>query len=45
MDLGFGDRLEPIEYPMDLTASSKGLSSKAGFLYIAIQKNSFLHRS
>lgn len=24
MDLGFGDRVEPIEYPMDLTATSKG---------------------
>lgn len=23
MDLGFGDRVEPIEYPIDLTASSK----------------------
>ncbi len=24
MDLGFGDRIEPIEYPIDLTATSKG---------------------
>ncbi len=24
MDLGFGDRVDPIEYPMDLTATSKG---------------------
>lgn len=24
MDLGFGDRVEPIEYPIDLTATSKG---------------------
>ncbi len=24
MDLGFGDRVEPIEYPMDLTATPKG---------------------
>lgn len=24
MDLAFGDRVEPIEYPMDLTATSKG---------------------
>ena len=24
MDLGFGDRVEPIEYPMDLIATSKG---------------------
>lgn len=24
MDLGFGDRVEPIEYPMDLTATTKG---------------------
>ena len=24
MDLGFGDRVDPIEYPMDLIATSKG---------------------
>lgn len=24
MDLGFGDRVEPMEYPMDLTTTSKG---------------------
>src|SRR3990167_10965540 len=24
MDLGFGDRVDPIDYPIDLTATSKG---------------------
>lgn len=45
MDLGFGDRVDPIEYPIDLTTTSKGPSLKEEFLCIAIRRNSFLQKN
>jgi len=45
IDLGFGDQVEPIDYPIHLMATSKGLYLRAKFLYAVIQRNLFLQKN
>lgn len=42
MDLGFGDRVEPIDYPIDLTATSKGPLFEEGKISLRCYPKEFI---